>query len=160
MHKKRLNIILIVSVTLIWGVLLFKFVSPYFKQTDTVITADVLVKKTIVVTQNKDTVNLYFPQRDPFLGISAKVIRKKNPTKVVRKITTKVAVKPITWPKIEYLGFVKSKTNAKRLGLIRIDGTLYRVNKNEIMKGLRIVLIDKVSILVMNGKEKKYFKKK
>jgi len=160
MPKKRLNTILIIAVTLIWGVLLFRFISPYFKQTDTVITADVLAKKTIIVTKKKDTVNLHFPQRDPFLGVTTTVPKKKNPTtNVVRKKTTVSTLKPVTWPKIEYLGFVKSKASTRRLGLIRINGVLHRVNKNEVVEGLKIVQIDKDSILVVNGKEKKYFNK-
>ena len=160
MQKKNINIILIIAVALIWGVLLYKFISPYFVQKDTVLTADMLVTKPKLISKKKDTVNLSFPARDPFLEKPIAALKKTAPIKMAKnRRPTRTSLKVVEWPKITYLGFVKSKNSPLRLGLVRINGKLNRVNKNTVVEGVKILRIDKDSIHMAKGNEKRFFKK-
>ncbi|MEE9363944.1 MAG: hypothetical protein V3U92_15190 [Cellulophaga sp.] len=162
MERKKINKVLIVVVILIWGIVLYKFVSPYFKQTaNNVLTAELLTKELKVIAKKKDTVALNLIDRDPFLGKPFYKKKRVGREKIAKKTSViKVTPKIIEWPKITYLGFVKSKKNARRLGLVRVDGKLYRVNKKEVIQGVMVLDIYNEYILLVNGKEKKKFKRK
>jgi len=162
MQKKQLNRALIIAVSLIWITVLYKFLAPYFIAKETVVTADYLEVKPKPVVKKKDTVVLFFPERDPFLGKRKKQVKISKPVVSTIKtspnrVKTKITVTP--WPKIEYMGFVKAKNNSGRLALLRIDGQLHRVNKNERVQSLRIGAVYKDSIAINKGKELRYFKK-
>jgi len=160
MQHKKTNKILIIAVALIWGVVLYKFSVPYLMTTDTVVIADVLVKPPQAILRKRDTFNLMIPLRDPFLGstTSAKksVVISSKPTKTTRS-------KPVAsknWPKIAYLGFVKSQTSASKLGLLRVDGVLKRVRKGATVGSIRIKDISDDHIAIQMGKDVKDFRKK
>lgn len=160
MDKKKLNTVLIVGVTCIWGILLYKFIAPFFAQSETEYMVEIPVEVPVVDIIKKDTVELNFPERDPFLG---RPVRPKVKNSKPRKSNTKrtpTILKPALWPKIEYLGFVKSKKSKSPLGLLRIDGKLHRVNRNSVVAELRIIEITNDEIQIINGKEKRNFAKK
>ncbi|GAA3508216.1 hypothetical protein GCM10022393_18680 [Aquimarina addita] len=158
MQKKKINKILIIAVALIWGVVTYKFAAPYFMTTDTVVTADVLVKPSQTFLRKKDTFRLTIPERDPFLG---KIRREKK--KVIttsskpRKVSKVKSSKP--WPKIEYLGFVKSKESTSRLGLLRVNGILKRVRNRSQVGDIIVKKISKDKISIQFQKEIKDFRK-
>lgn len=157
MQKKSINSILIIGVVLIWGVLAFKFIRPFFMDKPEVITAESLPIKTTPVTRKKDTFNLETVNRDPFLG---KVFFKKQGVK--KALTKKKKRKPTKktpWPKIAYLGFVKSSTSTNKLGLVRVNKKLHRVRKNVSIENIQVFLVDKDSIGLKMNNEKKYFKR-
>ena len=163
MQKKKINKVLIIVVALIWGVVIYKFITPYFLNNDAVvITADALVNPSKVVIQKKDTVQLMIPERDPFLG---KTIRKvktaiSKPVQSKKKQQSKT-VTATTWPSIEYLGFIKSKNSTSKLGLVRINGVLKRVRSGAEIRGVIIKSIAEEKIVIQLGKDiKDFFKKK
>lgn len=160
MERKKLNTILIVAVALIWGIVIYKFAAPYFMKKEPVLTAEVLVKKPIELIQKKDTVALVFPDRDPFLGRTV-TLRKPRPQPATLKKTSKsnVISKPVQWPKIAYMGFVKSQSSKGRLGLVRIDGKLHRVQSGMVVNGIKISRVDVDEIRVKNGREERVFKR-
>lgn len=159
MDKKKLNTILIIAVACIWGILLYKFITPYFTETEAQYLAEIPPEMPLAKIRKKDTVELDFPERDPFLG---KTIRPKtntvSPRKKVAKRLPKVT-QPVLWPKIEYLGFVKSSSNKSRLGLVRIDGKLHRVKSNAEVNGIKINSITNDALVISNGKEERSFKR-
>lgn len=157
MDKKKLNTLLIIAVSCIWGIVLYKFIAPYFTKTGTPFIQEVPTKPLVAKIRKKDTVALSFPERDPFLGKT--VAKTKTPTKKNPKKRPRTISKPVLWPKIEYLGFVKSSNSKGRLGLVRIDGKLYRVNTNIEVNGLRIKKIANDVMIILNGKEERHFKK-
>ncbi len=160
MDKKKINTILILAVASIWGVLLYKFVASLFVDKDYVAVAEIPIAEPLVKVGKKDTVQLHFPDRDPFLD--QKTFAIKTPKKKVAKRNVKQntkPLKPITWPKIQYLGFVKSNSSKSRLGLVRIGEKLHRVNTNEQVDGLRIKKITNDEIVVLNGKDERIFAK-
>lgn len=160
MQKKKLNKILILAVALIWGVVVFKFAAPYFTPTETVITADVLVKPSKVFLQKKDTFNLELPQRDPFLGKSVRVKKTKTSVaKPIKKVRKPSVPSNKNWPRIEFLGFVKSSKSKSRLGLVRINGTLKRVRNGSKIGEVTVVKIEERQISLSFQKETKTFNK-
>ncbi len=159
MNKKKINVLLIIAVFCIWGVVSYKLIAPYFSDTDIVQIKELPAKATIAKTRKKDAVVLNFPERDPFLGKTKSVSKpKKIASKKVKKRPV-ASAKPVLWPKIEYLGFVKSSNSKGRLGLMRIDGRLHRVNAKDEVNGLQIIEISKVALVVLNGKEERSFVK-
>ena len=161
MQKKKVNKVLIIAVALIWGVVLYKFAAPYFTTTDTVITADVLVKPPQTFLRKKDTFSLVIPERDPFLGKISK--QNKRPTTITtpkpKRTPKPTSVIPQNWPKIQYLGFVKSKTSTSRLGLVRVNGILKRIRKGDRVKNITIKKIEEDLISIQFQKETKDFRK-
>ncbi|NHF58991.1 hypothetical protein FK220_006550 [Flavobacteriaceae bacterium TP-CH-4] len=160
MDRKKINTILIVAVVAIWGIVLYKFIASYLTDPDAGPIAEIPTKPAIAAIRKKDTVTLNFPERDPFLGTVVTKSKPKAPA--VRKSVTrkpKSPSKPVLWPKIEYLGFVKSSASKGRLGLVRIDGRLHRVNAGTEVNGLRIRKISKDALVIMNGKEERSFGK-
>jgi hypothetical protein len=155
MDKKKVNTLLIIAVSCIWGIVLYKFIAPYFAKTEAIFISEVPTKPLVAKVRKKDTVALSFPERDPFLG---KPVTKTQKAKKAKKKPRTVS-KPVLWPKIEYLGFVKSNSSKGRLGLVRIDGKLYRVNTNMEVNGLRIKKIANDVMVLLNGKEERHFKK-
>ena len=158
MSKKKINTILIVAVASIWSVILYKFIAPYFSNTNVEFIAEVPINNSVLKIQKKDTINLFFPERDPFLGkTSVKVQPKINTSK--KAIKRQSILKPILWPKIQYLGFVKSNNSSSRLALVRIDGKLHRVKNNAKVVGLKVKKINNDVLIMKNGKEERSFKK-
>ncbi len=150
MEKKKLNKVLIGVVFLIWGIVVYKLCLPYLNTTETIVTADVLAVPYLKSKQKKDTFQIKTLRRDPFLG---KVIKKRKSqtstkTKVKKRIPKISNTKPKEWPKIEYLGYVKSNTNTSKLGLLRINGILKRVKNGTEFKGISIKKIEKEQIVV------------
>lgn len=159
MDKKKINTLLIVAVACIWGIVLYKFIAPYFTENEVPYTAEIPTEMPLEKVRKKDTVALNFPERDPFLGKAKRprtksIQPKKKPVRRSSKVT-----KPILWPKIEYLGFVKSNSNKDRLGLVRIDGKLHRVKRNTEVAGIRIEKISSDALVISNGKEERSFKR-
>ncbi len=159
MPKKKLNTILIIAVACIWGILLYKFITPLFVQTEPEYLVELPIEVPVIDVRKKDTITLNFPDRDPFLGkvVKAKMKNTKSKKSITKKIS-KIS-KTAVWPKIEYLGFVKSKKSKGPLGLLRIDGKLHRVNRKAVIANLRIEEITSSEIHIINGKEKRSFVK-
>lgn len=155
MQKTKLNKILIFLVVVIWGILLFNFFSAYFTESKIEKVKKPLVANVPLRNQiKKDTFVIHYPKRDPFLGKSSTVKVAKQYISKKKKIVS--ANKTLlTWPKIIYLGFVKSNSNKLRLGLLRINGILYRVHKGTTESGVKIIDINKEYIRVQFDKETK-----
>ncbi|WP_299242521.1 hypothetical protein [uncultured Aquimarina sp.] len=160
MQKKKINKVLIIAVALIWGVVIYKFAAPYFLTNDVVVTADALVNPPKIFLRKKDTFNLNIPNRDPFLG---KTMSKRKPkvfvsSKPEKKSRSKTVVSK-NWPRIEYLGFIKSKESTSRLGLLRVNGVLKRVRNGADVQGVKVKSISLDKITLQFQKDVKDFKK-
>lgn len=148
---------LIAALVLIWTLVGYKFLSPYFKGKEPVVTAQMLPKKQDLVIKQRDTFVLKALERDPFL---AKMYAKKKKTllkkNVVKKAKLPVVKKTmVEWPEIQYLGFVKSKESSNRLGLLRISGKLHRVKRHHVVDGIKILKIEDSAVILTNGAETK-----
>ncbi len=160
MNKKKINKILIIAVTIIWGVLLYKYINPFFSNTQKALPKE-FAQIPHKAKKQKETITLNFPKRDPFLG--KLLYSKKQPQTVKKhkpKLSKNASKKNILWPKIEYLGFVKSSKSKSPLGLLRIDGILHRVNEKTIVRGLKIKTIEHNKIIITNNSKEKSFTRK
>lgn len=160
MQKKKINKALIIAVALIWGVVIYKFAAPYFLTNDVVVTADALVSPPKIFLRKKDTFNLNIPDRDPFLGktISKRKTTVSVPSRPQKKSRSKTVVAK-NWPRIEYLGFIKSKESTSRLGLLRINGVLKRVRNGADIQGVKVKTISQDKITLQFQKDIKDFLK-
>ncbi|WP_378175211.1 hypothetical protein [Aquimarina sp. SS2-1] len=160
MQKKKINTILIIAVALIWAVVLYKFAAPYFLTNEVVVTADALVSPPKVLLRKKDTFDLDIPNRDPFLG---KIITKRKSLPPVsstpKKSTRAKTLMTQNWPRIEYLGFIKSKESTSKLGLLRVNGVLKRVRKGASIQDVVIKNIAEDKIVIQLGKDIRNFGK-
>ena len=161
MQKKIVNKILIGAVALIWGVVLYKFSVPFFAVDTPVITSDVLVKPSELLAMKKDTFRLTVPERDPFLGTIARKKQIKPVTSIKKqaKTNTVKTVSNITWPRVQFLGYVKSGSSKLKLGLVRVNGTLKRVRKGDEVSELKVISISDAEITMNFNGENKNFKK-
>lgn len=159
MQKKHLNTALIIVVVAIWGGLIYKYVSPFFSNNESLINTpkESFVNKETHI-QSKDTFELAILTHDPFL---AKTYYKTKSSQTTAKNTTKKKAKKkkLVWPKISYLGFVKAQTNKSKLGLIRINKKLYKVRSKDNVANMSVFKVTNDSIGLQLGVEKKYFKK-
>ena len=155
MQKRHLNIVLIIVVIAVWGGLIYKFASPFFntnKTTSHIPKVDLSIKETQVYS--KDTFQLTKVIYDPFL---AKSYSRPIISTTKKSIKKKKKPKKLVWPKINYLGFVKSQTNKNKLGLIRVNNHLCKVRPGDQVKTIKVYKITNDSIGLKLGTEKKFF---
>ncbi|WP_269234874.1 hypothetical protein [Flavobacterium flavigenum] len=145
MAKKKINIILILLVLGLWGTVGYR--ALYRQFADSEITNSIQDQKyNVAIKQiNKDTFKLEKINRDPFLNkefqntaiiaVSKKTISHNTVKKVmVQPVPKKQA--NISWPSLQYYGYLKSKD--KELVLLKIDSKLYKLKLNETQNGLTI----------------------
>lgn len=159
MNKKGINTILIILLLGVWGVLGYRFFKPSNNTMTTPYTYTPPQNK-VYQTFAKDTFDLrsFLLEKDPFLGKISYNKPKQISVSTVRKKHTKPT--PNKWPKIEYLGFVKSQNSKYPLVLLRVDKKLYRVKNKKEIKGIIVKNVFKDSILLKKGNENKAVRRK
>lgn len=164
MKKKKLNSILIVIVLSIWGVLIHNVVKSYFFTASIIPVSQVTSIKnpTLYYETKKDSFQLVYLQRDPFLNMQEKKNAVTKKTIVTKKAKPIKRIVHTAWPaNIEYYGFIKGKKSKSRRALLRIDGVLHRLKQNEKVVDIRVKNIMKDSIILLkNNEQKTFFKKK
>jgi len=152
MKKRGLNILLILLLVIIWF-----FV---FKKTYTLIDTNEVVtipfNEPIPKIESKKLVRedyIFEPLvRDPFTQkAKAKAIyktkkRKSKNDKVKKKLIPQSD--KLTWPKIQYFGFVQNSKKTTVMSLLKIDNRIHRVRKGNIVQDLTIVKVFNDSIIV------------
>ena len=146
MNKKKLNIGLLIILLLIYGSVLYKYFGGSPKETvRKVAIADTAVEERI---QPKADFELIISDRDPFLDRSIrKQAQKGNTQKKKINIRTKENT-VISWPRIEYYGFLKSDNNEKARAVIEIDTKRYNLREGKEIDGLKIKKIFMDSLAV------------
>jgi len=157
MQKKQLNKVLIVALAIIWGVIIFKYVSPFFKSNEAVAEFTGIPIKSKFKSFKRDTFLLKTIKRDPFLGASFKIKKSGIRKPLKRKIRSNN--KNVIWPRIAYLGFVKSNKSKRKLGLVRINNQMHRVRKGTVINGVLVFEIQEDSVGLRFNNDKKYFKR-
>ncbi|UZO80680.1 hypothetical protein NBT05_17275 [Aquimarina sp. ERC-38] len=158
MQKKQINTILLITVAIIWLVVIYKFVAPFFTTTTGIITAETLVTPSQIKIKKKDSFQLIIPDRDPFLDKTYQPIVKvkTGSKKSVKK--NKIKTKSLkTWPKIQYVGFIKAAKNSNKLALVRFDGKLKRVRINQTYDNIKVLKIEDQQLLLSMENETKIF---
>jgi len=161
MTKKKINIVLIVGVALIWGLLIYKFLGNSFVSQDDQQNYAATIYEELPASIQKDTFDLKEYSRDPFLGKVKRITgnsnsmsKKKTKQKtVLKKEKTKVVQ---LWPQLQYLGFVKEEKAKEPLLLLKVNGKLMREKSSfEFYKEFKVLIFYKDSLLVSFRKDKK-----
>lgn len=160
MKKKGVNVVLIIFLVIVWGLLGYRF---FYKPKAASIdyTNHTPLNQQVYKKFSKDTfeLNVTFLKGDPFLGTILKRKHYPNNKTVVKKKSTKKDQKNI-WPKMDYLGFLKSNKSKYPLALLRLDAKLYRIRRNNEIKDITIKHIFEDSIILSKNKEIKVVKRK
>lgn len=141
--------------------LLYKYFGGYSGKDSPVPNIEILNESKTTNLSKKDTFSLKPYVRDPFLGtitrkVSSKIFKNKN--KFIPKKIKKIVVE--TWPKLEYLGFIKELNSEDPLLLIKINGRLKRKNASyKFVEGIKVLNFYKDSILIQFNSENKMIKK-
>lgn len=163
MNKKVLNSVLLVSVLSIWGYVLYSKVlgngdSPVQEENvqNTANTSRIIKKDSFILKAN---------YRDPFLGKTIRIKPKNTTSPIVSNKKnvqiSKKAIAEVKWPSIRYYGLIKntSKKNSGT-GLMSIDGKSHKINKQDEINDLRIISLNKDSVVVKFNKSTKAFHSK
>jgi hypothetical protein len=113
--------------------------------------------------KEKDTFQISTLNRDPFLNKSFSKTELKAivfmQTPVVSSIP-KVTPKPIitiSFPVINYLGYIKSKDKNYEMALLKVNGKFLKLKINEIKENLKVISITKDSVKVKYDNQEKSF---
>jgi len=159
MQKKYLNSILGLGVVVIWGILGYTY---FKKMTPNLQTTSVVNDYQFDLDLNTKRGDFVLTSivRDPFLN----QVEIQPATEVLPIISDNMIEKlqentPVIWPKITYLGYVKSKNNPEKLGLMRLQKNFCKVRLRQKIKAIEVVAITQDSIGLRYQKELKYFSK-
>lgn len=166
--KKIINIILIIVVLSLWGTVIYKYIDRlFYSETEN---SEVLELNDFdfddLLLVKKDTFDLKELGRDPFLDkIKIKKIDQDGGERVKQKSISNVIENTekkqnISFPSVEYYGYIKSKEKKEELILIKINQKLERVRLKSNVDGLLIEKIYKDSLTVKFGKEIKTIRRK
>lgn len=160
--KKKVNIILLFVVIILWGVVIYRYVGHYFLS-ETIPNSSYLKDDNYAkyIIRKKDTFTPQVSSRDPFLGRIAlsspqKVILNNSQKRSVVK-EVNVSKKQVIFPLIRYYGFIKAAEQKDEVVLLGVDGKFVRLKARQEFKGLSIVQHKKDSIEVSFNKERKWF---
>ncbi|PXY43132.1 hypothetical protein [Flavobacterium hydrophilum] len=162
MAKKKINIILILVVLGLWGTAGYRALYRQFADSEVSNTIQDQKYNVSIKQINKDTFELEKINRDPFLNkefqktaivaVSKKAISYNSVKKAIVQPVQKKQTN-ISWPALQYYGYLKSKD--KELVLLKIDSKLYKLKLNEPQNGLTIKKKYKDSIEVSFNSETK-----
>ncbi|HLA55567.1 MAG TPA: hypothetical protein VK623_05685 [Flavobacterium sp.] len=150
--KKKLNVILIIAVAVLWGTVIYKYVSQYFAKGIAVYESHQPVSEK-VATWQKDTFEIMPLKRDPFLNVAYAAPHQVHRQSNVRiKTRQKPAPVHVDFPQLNYFGYLKSKDKSGELVLLKVNNKLTKLHVGESLDGLKIVKIYKDSVKVsFNG---------
>ena len=160
--KKKVNIFLLVLLTLLWGSIIYKYAGHLFGQNDQQNLARDFTSANLKIPQ-KDTFQLSPIARDPFLGqqIYAKTDKKNIPRVLSRSVKAVVEKEPVyvEFPSINYYGYIKSSSKEKQLVLVKINNSLFKLKVGQVQDGVSIFAATKDSVIVIFNKTKRGIKK-
>ena len=156
MNKKKLNIILIPAVIILWVLIIYRIIA-FTKPANPRNISNIVYNDANPIAAPKDTIVLFADYRDPFIPSSYRIIRETSTSGITPIIKPKI-IKP-TWPQIEFGGIVKKSGSETEYAVLKVnDKTELMASKDEIA-GLRIKKLTSDSIQVELQNEIKTFKK-
>jgi hypothetical protein len=163
--KRKINIILLLTVLILWGTVIYKYVSQYFSKNEIIAAKNESYQRGANKAIAKDSFQLAKIIRDPFLNITYGGDEKKYLEKSMNRIVKKSAIndKPkrvviTNFPRVQYYGYIKSKDIAKELLLVSVDGKLLKLKINEDKDGFKIIQFTDDSINTYFNKVTKWVK--
>jgi hypothetical protein len=161
MAKKKINIILIVVVLVLWGTVGYRSLNRQFLGNEVVLENQSQTDNTTINQINKDTFKLEKINRDPFLNkqFQTTVVAPRvavSHYRPVRKLATPIAPKTnsnLSWPVLKYYGYIASKERNEEVVLLKIDSKLCKLKLNASYNGIIVKKKHKDSIEVYFNSE-------
>ncbi|HEX9981227.1 MAG TPA: hypothetical protein VGB50_11750 [Flavobacterium sp.] len=158
--KKKVNVLLILVVTTLWGFVGYRYLNRYFQPVDVV--NNTLPEQSVGQVQDfqKDTFEMKPIPRDPFLNASVAPVIKEHRSIKARQVLVQKIVRPkAAFPQINYFGYLKSGDKSKELVILKVNNNMIKMRLGEVVDGLRAVKISKDSIrLAFNGEQRSFRK--
>ena len=164
MPKKKLNIVLVAALLLIWGLVMYKL---FWKEADSsaIEEADFMMATENLESAVPDTIILDLSYRDPFLGKAPRKAKKhvsrstpqttsvrKDKKKIVKHINQPEAVK---WPSITYSGMIENSNDSRKVAIVNIDNQSHLLAPGDTANQIMLASMNRDSIRVnWNGKTK------
>lgn len=157
--KKKINIMLIVIVLGLWGTVAYKTISQFFYPKEVVSNQAVIENNLDLNKLNKEDFQLEKIIRDPFLNGLTKsdsILKISHPKIEKTRKPDIIKIKPsVNWPSISYYGYLKSSNKQDELVLVKIDGILFKLRKDDSVGDIILKKVYKDSIELNYNKQKK-----
>jgi len=151
---KKIRYVLLVSVTIIWGLILYRIFIAIIPGAENLAEASP-VQQPFEINNNiniVDTFSIKANYRDPFLGNGLKHTSK--PVKSQKKSKgkkTHIPMRPdkaLAWPSVEFLGTIKNVKADKEIVILRVEGKGGLLNVGDTLNGVKIakLLTDSVEL--------------
>ncbi len=147
MKQKKIQVLLLVGVVVIWIFVLKKAFSIWGTDSDVVVAVTQEKPVVSIPEFKKDTFTLTIPERDPFLDFKVVSIRENKPKKTIQVSKTKIEPN-IVWPKLQYFGYLKGDTKSGKMVLMKIDNKLHRIRENNTVLDVHIVRAYRDSVVL------------
>lgn len=149
MKNKKTIYILLPTVLLIWGAVMYEFFSFSTTEELKINTSNEFVFKPTAIKE-RDTVAINVNYRDPFLG---KMYSEKGNGIASKKKTTNIKkapkiVEPIVWPAIVYKGIVSDTKEKNKVFMLIINGQTFLMRKGETENEIFLKEGDRESVYV------------
>jgi hypothetical protein len=155
--NKKLTYILLPLVILIWGTIIWKFITGVSNSG-----INEFKSKPIPVTESvkeaPDTIQLTFQYNDPFLHSYSESVVSPQPENVVENPIKSPNI-VIAWPRVEYRGAIGKHKQGNYLGMIKFADKEGLVKENELIDNARVLCIAPDSIELEYMGDKRFFKR-
>ncbi len=160
MKNKKLLYILIPTVILIWGAVVYKIYSATHGSDNNSLVMNTVVLSKAEVNEISDTFSIHPDLRDPFKGKFKKVSSSgDNSATPVKPKITEIKSVVSQFPKVVYSGMIKNQKSNKQLVLIQINGQGNTMKVGDEISGVQLTKVFRDSIEVKFGKEKMFVRK-
>ena len=163
--KKKVNIILLFVVLLLWSTVAWKSLKNFFSQPSE-IEKTTLYQSININKIKKDTFELEKLNRDPFLQKSIVLSKANSGSSTYKKPiknsgkgnlsgfykTTPKKIEPSLLPNIKYIGYIKSTLQKDEMVILKVDENIKRIavgKKNNDIK-IKKIYKDSVQIIYLN----------
>jgi hypothetical protein len=155
MNKKKINIILIPVVILLWIFVIIR-VLGHIKREPANTLSDPINFQHSDTLLSKDTLTLFLDYNDPFISKNESrsipgIINPVSEKKIIKKV--------VSWPAITYLGTVQNEKKVKKMALLLLSGKTIVLEKGKPVDGIEIFKLFNDSIKLTFDHESKTFKK-
>lgn len=165
MKNKNITYLLLAVVGLVWGTIIYRFITTLSQENAPI---ENISYQKIKTPQSlvPDSFILFANYRDPFLGRQFATVNTYNP-QTIRVKPIKNIKKPevlpvksiIDWSFIRFSGIIKNKNTGKEVALISINGKEQMAGLNSVLENVTILSFSKDSLHVFYQGEKKTIRK-
>ncbi len=172
MKNKKLQYILIITVVIIWGLIIYRIIKYSVKKPSIAFNNNSVSIVNRKSGEEKDTFSIYADYRNPFFksnrynNIKKTGLKKKNKNEEIKNRKKKKMNKSknvdfkkiIDWPTVKYCGIVQNYRSGKKVGLIEIKRETYLIQEKDTVSDIYIKKMYKDSVeIIFSNVNRTYF---